>query len=99
MSANSEMVSLADAIASLRREIKLASQSAAALDPKDRYRIGEAQIELTVVADDSTEGGVEVGWWVLKAKAGISSKDSVTQKVILKLHVGDVEVGSGQTTS
>jgi hypothetical protein len=98
MSADSAKVSLADAIASLRKEIQSASRRAQTLDPKDRYKIAEAQIELTVVADDSAEGSAELGWWVLKAKAGISAKESVSHKVMLKLQIGDVEVGAGRNT-
>ncbi|MGF6743907.1 trypco2 family protein [Paraburkholderia atlantica] len=96
--ANQERVSLADAIAALRSEIRSAAARAQSLPENERYAITEAQIELTVVADDSAEGSVEVGWWILKAKAGIAAKDSITHKVCLKIDVGDVKVGSGQRT-
>jgi hypothetical protein len=92
--ANQERVSLADAIAALRSEIRIAAVRAQSLPANERYRITEAQIELTVVADDSADGSLEVGWWILKAKAGIAAKDSITHKVGLKIDVGDVEVGS-----
>lgn len=98
MSDDQNRVSLADAIAALRSQIRIAAARAQALAPSERYRISEAQVELTVVADDSADGSVEVGWWILKAKAGITAKDSITHKVCLKIDVGDVEVGSGQET-
>lgn len=93
---NQERVSLADAIAALRSEIRSAAAQARSLPEDEHYTITEAQIELTVVADDSADGSVEVGWWILKAKAGIAAKDSITHRVCLKIDVGDVKVGSGQ---
>jgi hypothetical protein len=88
-------VSLADAIAALRSEIRAAASRAKSLPPEERYLITEAQIELTVVAEDSADGSGEVGWWIFKAKAGVTAKDSITHKVCLKIHVGDDrEVGS-----
>jgi hypothetical protein len=92
--ANQERVSLADAIAALRSEIRIAAVRAQSLQANERYRIVEAQVELTVVAEDSADGSAEVGWWILKAKAGVAAKDSITHKVCLKIDVGDVEVGS-----
>jgi hypothetical protein len=98
MADDQNRVSLADAIAALRSEIRIAAARAQPLAPSERYRITEAQIELTVVAEDSADGSAEVGWWILKAKAGITAKNSITHKVCLKIDVGDVEVGSEQKT-
>jgi len=98
MADDQNRVSLADAIAALRSQIRIAAARAQSLPAGERYRITEAQIELTVVAEDSADGSAEVGWWILKAKAGITAKDSITHKVCLKISLGDVEVGSGQGT-
>lgn len=94
MTADLERVSLADAIAALRKQIRTAAEQAQAIDQKERFRITEAELELTVVAEDSVGASAEVGWWVLKAKADISAKAGTTHKVRLKLNLGDVEVGS-----
>jgi hypothetical protein len=94
-----ERIPLAKAIDALRTEIRTAAERALALDPKDRFRITEAEIELTVAAEDTVAGGGEVGWWVFKAKADASAKDATTHKVRLKLNLGDVEVGSPLRTS
>jgi hypothetical protein len=92
--ANQERVSLAAAIAALRSEVRTAAERAQTLPAGERYRITEAQVELTVVAEDSVDGSAEIGWWILKGKAGVAAKDSITHKVCLKIDVGDVEVGS-----
>jgi len=93
-----ERVPLVDAITALRKEIRSAADQAQALDPKERFRITEAELELTVVAEDTVGGGAEIGWWVIKAKAEASAKDATTHKVRLKLNLGDVEVGSSLKT-
>ena len=95
----SDRVRLADAIMGLRREIRTAAECAQLLDPKDRFRITEAELELTIVAEDGLDAGAEIGWWVLKVKAQATAKDTNTQKVRLKLDLGQVEVGSGVKTS
>lgn len=95
---NQDRVSLADAIAALRSQIRTAAAQAQSLPRGERYRISEAQIELTVVAEDSADGSAEVGWWILKGKAGITAKDSITHKVSLKIDVGGAEVGSAEDT-
>lgn len=94
MSEQSELVPLADAIAGLRRQIRAAADRALNLPKAERFRITEAEIELTVVAENVVAGGAEVGWWIFKAKANVSAKDAVTHKVRLKLDVGSVEVAS-----
>jgi hypothetical protein len=98
MSDHNDRIRLADAITGLRREIRVASERALALGAEERFKITEVELELTIVAEDEIEAGVELGWWVLKAKAQGSAKDVNTQKVRLKLNVGDVEVGSAQRT-
>jgi hypothetical protein len=97
MDTNVQRIPLAEAIAALRKEIRIAAE-AKPVDPEERFRITEAELELTIVAEDSTTVGAEVGWWVLKAKAGVSVKDASTHKIRLKLNLGDVEVGSSRTT-
>jgi len=91
-------VRLADAIMGLRKEIHSAAERAQQLDIKERFTITEAELELTIVAEDNIETGAELGWWVLKAKAQGSAKDINTQKVRLKLDLGKVEVGSTERT-
>jgi Trypsin-co-occurring domain 2 len=98
MSYHTDRVRLADAISGLRREIRTAAERAQALNPNERFRITEAELELTTVAEDNVEGAAELGWWVLKGKAQASAKDINTQKVRLKLNLGDVEVGSVERT-
>jgi hypothetical protein len=94
----SEYFPLADAIAGLRKQIRQAAERARDLPDHERFRITEVEVELTVVAEDSVRGGGEVGWWVFKAKADVSAKDTITHKVKLKLDVGSVEVGSSFKT-
>ena len=92
-----DRVPLTMAIAGLRKQIRDAAEQAKGLGPNEpRFRITSVELELTVVAEDSTTAGGEVGWWVFKAKADITNKDVVTQKVKLTLNVGDIEV-SGKT--
>jgi Trypsin-co-occurring domain 2 len=55
-------------------------------------RITEAEIELTVVAENAAGGEAEIGWWVFKAKAQESIKEANTHKVRIKLDVGKIEV-------
>lgn len=98
MPKDSEYFPLADAIAGLRQQIREAAARARDLPEEERFRITEAEVELTVVAEDSARGGGEVGWWVFKARAEVSARDAVTHKVRLKLDVGDVEVSSSKMT-
>jgi hypothetical protein len=93
-----DRVSLTSAIAGLRKQIKEAAKQAEGLDPSERFHITGVELELTVVAEDTAQGGGEVGWWVFKAHAEAAVKDSVTQKVKLTLNVGDIEVGSETST-
>ena len=93
-----DRIPLTEAIALLRKEIRSASESAQTLDAKDRFRITEVELELTIVAEDTIGGSGEVGWWILKAKAEATAKDAITHKVRLRLNLGDVEVGSPVTT-
>jgi hypothetical protein len=91
MSKDLDRVSLKSAIAALRHQIKEAAEQAAGLDPKEpRFRIEKAELELTVVAEDTTEGGVEVGWWLFKGSAKLAGKDAVTHKVKLTLNTDDL---------
>jgi hypothetical protein len=95
-----DRVPLADAIASLRKQIREAASRAQGLAAGEpRFRIEKAEIELTVVAEDSATAGGEVGWWVFKAKAGITAKDATTNKVKLTLNLGDIEVAGDQPTA
>jgi hypothetical protein len=98
MTEPTDRIPLTEAIRLLRKEIRSAAASAQALDAKDRFRITEAELELTIFAEDTIGGGGEVGWWIFKAKAEASAKDAITHKVRLKLNLGDVEVGSPVTT-
>jgi hypothetical protein len=94
-----DRISLTSAIASLRRQIKEAAEQAQGLaHDEPRFRVTGVELELTVVAEDTASGGGEVGWWILKAHADATLKDSVTQKVKLTLNVGDIEVGSDRNT-
>jgi hypothetical protein len=94
-----EKVPLRDALTALRRQLKLAAEDAQKLGADDvRFRVSEIELELTVVAEDSTTAGAEVGWWIFKGNAGIAAKDAVTHKVKLNLNVGDLEVASETET-
>jgi len=99
MADKGDCVALADAIASLREQIREAAERARHLPKKERFRITEVEVELTVVAEDSVRAGAHVGWWVFKAGADLAAKDIVTHKVKLKLDVGDIEVGSDTQTN
>jgi len=94
-----DAVPLTEAIAALRRQIRAATEQAANLPPNERFRITGVELELTVVAEDTTSVGGEVGWWVLKAKADASAKDATTHKVKLTLNIGDVEVAAKTKTA
>jgi hypothetical protein len=98
MSDHADRVRLADAIMGLRKEVRTAAERAQALDTKERFRITEVELELTIVAEDSIGAEAELGWWVLKAKAQGTAKDTNTQRVRLKLDLGKVEVGSAEKT-
>lgn len=93
-----DRIKLADAIMGLRNEIRTAAERAQALDAKDRFLITEAELELTIVAEDTIGMDAELGWWIFKAKAQGAAKDASTQKVRLKLALGNVEVGSAKKT-
>src|SRR5215217_6517860 len=94
-----DRVSLTTAIASLRKQIREAAEQARGLGPNEsRFRISGVELDLTVVAEDTTTAGGEVGWWVMKAKDDVANKDVVTQKVKLTLNVGDIEVAGGTKT-
>ncbi len=99
MSDDLNRISLKAAIGGLRQQIKEAAQQAQGLAPGEtKFRITEVELELTVVAEDSTTAGGEVGWWIFKAKADVGAKDVTTHKVKLTLNVGDIPVGSSDTT-
>lgn len=88
-----DAVSLPDAIAGLRRQIKAAADQAKGLAAGDtKFRITNVELELNVVAEDTTDIGGEIGWWIFKAKASAATKDVITHKVTLTLDVGDIEV-------
>lgn len=87
-------VALADAIASLRSQIREAAARAATLPRNERFRITEVEVELTIAAEGAVKGGAEVGWWVFKAGGETSSRQELTHKVKFKLDVGAVEVSS-----
>jgi Trypsin-co-occurring domain 2 len=94
-----DRVELKTAIAGLRKQLKDAARQAEGLGPDDiRFRITGVELELTVVAEDSTTVGGEVGWWVFKGKADVGAKDAATQKVKLTLNVDDLKVSSGRET-
>jgi hypothetical protein len=90
-----DRVSLKSAIDSLRVQIMEAAEQALGLEPNEpKFRIEKAELELTVVAEDTTEGGVEVGWWIFKGNAKLAEKDAITHKVKLILNMDDILVGS-----
>src|SRR4051794_5716074 len=94
-----DRVPLTSAIAGLRKQIMDAAEQAQGLGPHEpRFRITNVELELTVVAEDTTSAGGEVGWWIFKAKADVAAKDAVTHKVKLTLNVGDIEVSAGRRT-
>jgi hypothetical protein len=99
MSTNANAVPLTEAISSLRQQIRAAAAQAASLPPNERFRITGVELELTVVAEDATSAGGEVGWWIFKAKADVSAKGAITHKVKLTLNVGDVEVTANTKTA
>jgi hypothetical protein len=98
MTESADRIPLTEAIALLRKEIRSAAASAQTPDAKDHFRITEAELELTIFAEDAVGGSGEVGWWVFKAKAETSAKDAITHKVRLKPNLGDIEVGSSVNT-
>jgi Trypsin-co-occurring domain 2 len=90
-----DRVSLKSAVAALRHQLKEAAEQAAGLDPKEpRFRVEKVELELTVAAEGTVEGGTEVGWWIFKANAKLGAKDAVTHKVKLTLNIDDLLVGS-----
>lgn len=94
MSSSQDRISLTDAIASLREEITAAQARAQSLEPDQRYRITEVDLELSVVLEDSAQATGEIGWWVLKASASGAQATTLSQKVHLKLDIGQVSVSS-----
>jgi hypothetical protein len=98
MNTRSDVVPLTDAIAALRKQIREAAKQAESLPENERFRITGVELELTVVAEDASVVGGEVGWWIFKGKADASTKDAITHKVKLTMNVGDIEVGGGKMT-
>jgi hypothetical protein len=98
MVAQTDRLPLAEAVTGLRRELRAAAERAMSLPAVERFRITEAEIELAVVAEQSTEGGFEVGWCILKGGVKDSGKDAISHTLRLKLDVGAIEVGSAERT-
>jgi hypothetical protein len=95
MAADSDRVTITDAIDRLRHELQVAACKAQGSGPDGlKFRITSIELELTVVAEDSASAGGEIGWWIFKGKADLASKDVVTHKVRLTLDVGDLRVHS-----
>jgi hypothetical protein len=100
MTKDADLLPLASAIDGLRRQIREAAERAEGLnDDELRFRIEKVEVELTVVAEDSSAIGGGVGWWIFKATADVAAKDVVTHKVTLTLNLGDVEVGEHRNTA
>jgi Trypsin-co-occurring domain 2 len=95
MSEDLDRVSLTTAIDALRRQIREAAERAEGLgEDEPKFRITAAELELTVVAEDASSAGAEVGWWILKGSADVSAKNAITHKVKLSLNLGDIRVGA-----
>ena len=95
----SDRVSLATAIASLRQQLAKAAEQAKELDADEvRLNVTGIELELSVVAEDATSTEGEVGWWILKAKAGVNAKDVISHRIKISLSAGDLDVNSGKST-
>lgn len=76
---------LADALKELRSELLKTVEDGKGKDLK--FVIEDVALDLQIVATAGLEGGAGVKWWVLNADAGVSTSDTATQKLALKLKV------------
>lgn len=86
-------MSLSSAIASLHEEIGVAAKNATRLNYEERFRVVEAEIELTLALEQSADGGAELNWGVVKFGLDGTLSKTATHKLRLKLDLGEMFVG------
>jgi hypothetical protein len=76
-----DLVSLADAVTTLRRQ--LSEVASVPPEPRTRLRISEIEMELSIEAIAGADGHVE--FWVADVPAGAGSGNAASHRVTIKL--------------
>lgn len=78
---------LSECLTQLRDDLGVVAEQGKNKDIK--FQIDEIALELQMVAAAEAKAGGGVKWWILSADAGVTSADTVTQKLSLKLSLTD----------
>jgi len=92
-----EMISLADLLGTLRKELDDAGKQGAGSDT--RFRFGEVELELQVVTTKGGEAGGGVKFWVYNANAKLHAAQATTQRLTLKFTPEDASTGEPRKVS
>jgi hypothetical protein len=60
-------------------------------DKDIRFTVEDVELELQIIAEKQASGGIAAKFYVLTSKLDGSKKDTVTQKLKLKLKVGKAD--------
>ena len=85
----SERLELASMIKGLRGQLAEAQADGAGEDI--RFTVEDVELELQIIAEKQASGGIAAKFYVLTSKLDGSKKDTVTQKLKLKLKVGKAD--------
>lgn len=85
----SERLELAAMIKALRSQLVEAQREGEGEDI--RFTIEDVELELQIAAEKQASGGISAKFYVLTSKLDGSKKDTVTQKLKLKLKVGKAD--------
>lgn len=85
----SDKLELAAMIKALRSQLIEAQQEGEG--EEIRFTIEDVELELQITAEKQASGGISAKFYVLTSKLDGSKKDTVTQKLKLKLKVGKAD--------
>ncbi|WP_339136581.1 MAG: trypco2 family protein [Candidatus Electrothrix sp. GW3-4] len=87
---------LAEMIKGLRAQLAEAQREG---EDKDiRFTVEDVELELQITTEGQAKGGVAAKFYVLTSKVDVSKKDTVTQKLKLKLKAEKADGGSVQVS-
>jgi len=92
-----EMISLAELLATLRKELDDAAKAGEGSDT--RFRFNEIELELQVVTAKGGKGGGGVKFWVYNANAEVNASEARTQRLNLKFTPEDAATGGPRKVS